>query len=170
MPSMPVYFILGLIGSFDLITRYWKKGFNGLLMKSWCITLGIIWMAFIFLGANAYAQDTGIIQNEMVKTATWISQNTPSNSIIAAHDIGALGYWGNRKIIDLAGLVSSDVVPIIRDEKSLGNYLNVSRADYLMTFPGWYPELIKGKTIIYQSNDPNTVEAGGENMVVYLWK
>ena len=170
MPSMPVYFILGLIGSFDLMILI-KRSRPGLLIKkSWILSLIIVWLAFNILGVEAYSQDTAIIQNEMVKTAQWISQNTPSNSIIAAHDIGALGYWGDRKIIDLAGLVSSDVVPIIRDETQLREYLNNVHADYLMTFPTWYPILVKDKTLVYQSDDYHVIEAGGENMTVYLWK
>ncbi len=122
------------------------------------------------VGAVTYAQDVAIIDSEMVNTSEWISANTPENAVIAAHDIGALGYFGNRKILDLAGLISPDVSPFIRDEKQLAAYLNQNGADYLMTFPDWYRDLVRNITPVYQSSGKFSPAAGGENMAVYLWK
>jgi hypothetical protein len=62
------------------------------------------------------------------------------------------------------------VIPFIRDEKQLANYLRQNGADYLMTFPGWYPDLIENLSIVYQSDGKFSPAAGGENMAVYLWK
>ncbi len=89
--------------------------------------------------------------------------------MIAAHDIGALGYFGGRPILDLAGLVNPEVIPFIRDQGELQTYLDARGADYLMTFPDWYPDLIEGLTPIYQSGAPFSPELGGENMAVYRW-
>ena len=76
-----------------------------------------------------------------MRAAAWVAENTEPDAIIAAHDIGALGYFGNRKLIDLAGLVSPEVIPFIRDEGQIAAYLNEQEADYLVTFPGWYSEV-----------------------------
>jgi hypothetical protein len=77
-----------------------------LLARVGIISGGIVWLAFLGIGANRYAQDVAIIQTEMVETALWISDNTPPESLIAAHDIGAAGYFANRPLVDLAGLIS----------------------------------------------------------------
>lgn len=92
------------------------------------------------------------------------------NSAIAAHDIGALGYFGDRMIIDLAGLVTPEVIPIIRSEDDLESFLDRNSADYLMTFPGWYPRLISGRELIYSTNSEFSPQVGGENMAVYHWR
>ena len=73
------------------------------LQKVWGITLVIVLTIFLVLGAvQAYALDVAIINTEMVATAKWIAANTPDDALIAAHDIGALGYYGQRNVLDLA--------------------------------------------------------------------
>lgn len=105
----------------------------------------------------------------MVRAARWVEQETPSDAVIGAHDIGGLGYFGNREILDLAGLVSPDVIPFIRDEAKLAAYLNESEADYLVTFPSWYPELTQGRTPIFQSGGEYSALFGMDRMTVYEW-
>jgi hypothetical protein len=121
------------------------------------------------LGAKAYAEDIAIIESEMVATAQWIQDNTAPNALIAAHDIGALGYFSQRDIVDLAGLISPDVIPFIRDETRLKNFLESQEVDYLMTFPAWYPSLTSSSTLIFQTQNPYSPDQGGENMAVYRW-
>ncbi len=182
IPAMPVYFVIGLTGLLEMtrnlrLDRRIRSNELGkrqrwarLAAIEWIAGLTVLWAVMIGVGALAYAQDVAIIETEMVNSAKWIATNTPENAVIAAHDIGALGYFGDRKILDLAGLVSPDVIPIIRDEKQLAAYLNQNGADYLMTFPGWYDELVKNKPIVYQTTGTYSPAAGGENMAVYLWK
>ena len=106
----------------------------------------------------------------MVDSARWIAQNTPQEALIAAHDIGALGYFGQRRLLDLAGLVSPEVIPFIRDEGRLATFLDEQQADYLMTFPDWYPNLVKHGVEVYQSQGIFSPQQGGENMRVYRWR
>jgi len=139
------------------------------ISKVWLISgisiLGLFWL----LGAKAYAEDTAIIESEMVATAHWIRENTAPNALIAAHDIGALGYFAQREIVDLAGLISPAVIPFIRDEVRLANYLDAQEVEYLMTFPEWYPSLTSQSTLIFQTQNPYSPNLGGENMAVYEW-
>jgi len=44
----------------------------------------------------------------------WLKANTPEDAVIAAHDIGALGYASERRILDLAGLVSPEILELGR--------------------------------------------------------
>ena len=120
-------------------------------------------------GALAYAQDVAVIQTEMVATASWVADHTPPGSLIAAHDIGALGYFGNRQLVDLAGLISPEIIPFIRDEDRLIQYLDQQKVDFLVTFPGWYPKLIKNAVLIHSTNGKISPSLGGENMQVYRW-
>jgi hypothetical protein len=110
-----------------------------------------------------------IIESEMVATAQWIQENTPSGSKIAAHDIGAIGFYADRELLDLAGLVSPEVIPIIRDERALAELIQMEQVDYLVTFPGWYPYLSEVGEKLYQTNAGYSPNQGGENMAVYRW-
>src|SRR5436190_23425256 len=109
------------------------------LSRVWLTALAVLAVLFWGQGAVAYEHDVQFIESEMVASARWVNTNTPAGALVAAHDIGALGYFGGRRLLDLAGLVSPEVIPFIRDEARLRQWLNVRQADYLVTFPGWYP-------------------------------
>ena len=77
--------------------------------------------------------------------------------MIAAHDIGALGYFDYHELIDLAGLVSPDVIPFIRDEPQLANYLDQRGADYLIAFPEFYPLMTENAENVFVTNSAITL-------------
>jgi hypothetical protein len=169
MPAMPIFFLWGLAGLADWNQARSAVVWRRVVSRVWVLSVGVGLFLFWGLGAAAYSRDVGVIESEMVATARWIAENTPPAALIAAHDIGALGYFGEREILDLAGLVSPQVMPIIRDEQALRTYLTAEGADYLMTFPGWYPLLVSCAPIIYQSRGEVSPSLGGENMAVYRW-
>jgi arabinofuranosyltransferase len=171
IPLIPVLTVLGVGGMGQILHLSFSKPIPRIISRAWLMAVGLLAIIFWFIGAGAYARDTQIIETEMVATARWINQNTPASALIAAHDIGALGYFGQRKILDMAGLVSPQVIPFIRDEARLQAWLTDSGADYLVTFPGWYPTLTRplAAFAVFRTQAPFSPVAGGENMVVYKW-
>ncbi len=170
MPGMPILFLFGLLafGEFDkgkMFARY-----HWVAQTSWRAGIVMLSIGFIFLGAKSYAQDVAVIESEMVVTAKWVAANLPQDALIAAHDIGALGFFDYHELIDLAGLVSPDVIPFIRDEPRLSNYLNQRGADYLIAFPDFYPLMTANAESAFVTNSPTTLILGQKNMVVYRWK
>jgi hypothetical protein len=104
----------------------------------WISSTAVVFVAMMaWLGAPAYAQDVVFIEDQMVATARWVDGHTEPDSVIAAHDIGALGYCAPRPLIDLAGLVSPEVIPFMTDGERLGDYIIEMNADYLVVFPAW---------------------------------
>ncbi len=170
IPVVPVLMVLGVQGMMGWINLRAREPARRVLSRAWLISLIIIAGGFWFLGARAYGQDVAIIESEMVASARWISENTEIDSIVAAHDIGALGYFGDREVLDLAGLVDAEVIPILRDEAVLAEWLDERQADYLMTFPGWYPELTSRAEQVFSTDAPFSPAAGMENMAVFSWR
>ena len=106
----------------------------------------------------------------MVATAHWLSQNTPTNALIASHDIGAIGFFAERPLLDLAGLITPEVIDLLANEPALAQYILDSPADYLVTAPGWpYEDVVvrEGVTAVYTTDFPWTEELGINNMTVY---
>lgn len=169
MPVLPVYLWLGLVGTRELYLALAEKPWRRVISQVWLVSTILVSAIFYVLGAVSYAKDVAIIESEMVHTAKWIALNTKADDLIAAHDIGALGYFGDRHLLDLAGLISPDVIPFIRDQESLSEYLSDQGADYLVTFPGWYPDLVLQTQPIYSTNASYSPAEGGENMTVYRW-
>jgi hypothetical protein len=170
IPAMPVFFIVGLAGLLDLVRLGGSSRAAWTVTRTWAFSLVGVWLAFYALVAGLYARDVAIIETEMVAAARWVAANSEPDALIAAHDIGALGYFGQRRLVDLAGLISPDVIPFMRDEPALARWLDEQQVDYLVTFPGWYSQLAAGKQPVYQSGATYSLDAGGENMWVYRWQ
>ncbi|MAT44451.1 MAG: hypothetical protein CL609_19120 [Anaerolineaceae bacterium] len=169
IPAISVFLLLSIPGCVVLINKMGSYRLK-LIRISWIVSTMLVMIIFVFMGADAYATDVAIIETEMVNTAIWINEFTEQDAIIAAHDIGALGFYGNRLIIDLAGLISPEVIPYINDEVQIIEFLNKRHPDYLMTFENWYNILPLNKTLVYSSTSMFSIEAGGSPMQVYIWK
>jgi hypothetical protein len=170
MPAVPILMILGFEGLSQWAKLESMNTLKRFISRFWLLSAIAILIVFWVIGASVYAEDVAIIETEMVDTAKWISEHTERDALIAAHDIGALGYFGQREILDLAGLISPEVIPILRDEAALERYLDERGAQYLMTFPGWYPHLTQRGAEVYRSDGSFSPAAEGENMVVYRWR
>jgi hypothetical protein len=171
IPSIPILLLYGVAGTMALIRsasprlRLWPRLIGRTIVGA------VVAVALVFLarGALAYLVDVQIINSEMVAAAIWLREHTPPDALVAAHDIGALGYHAKRPLIDFAGLVTPDVIPFMRDEAQLKAFMQAQRADYFVTFPGWYPQLTADAcfTPVFQSDAAWSPGAGGEHMVVY---
>ena len=169
MPAMPILFLFGLLAFFEFAKSNLFRQYHRVMQLVWQASLLFVTLGFVALGARAYGEDVGLIESEMVVTAKWAAQNIPPNSIIAAHDIGALGYFDHHQLIDLAGLVSPEVIPFMRDETRLATYLNQRGVSYLIAFPDFYPNLTRSAPVVFSSGGKFAVEAGQQNMAVYHW-
>ncbi|MEJ2749777.1 MAG: hypothetical protein P8183_17995, partial [Anaerolineae bacterium] len=171
LAALPIWVLYGLAGWFWLINRI-RNGRAAFMIRqvAW-LTFGILLLFFLLFGSQSYAQDVAFIEGEMVATAHWLAANTRPDDLIAAHDIGAIGYFGQRPLLDLAGLVTPEIIPYLDDEAEIGRYIRENRADYLVTAPGWpYEEVVDGGTAvtpIYSTNFAWTRENGLNNMTVY---
>ncbi len=170
MPAMPVFMLFGLLGFLQLQGAPLAGRFAKPARSAWQMGLALLLVGFVILGARAYGQDVGLIETEMVNTAKWVSVSLPPDAVIAAHDIGALGYFDHHRLIDMAGLVSPEVIPFLRDQPRLAAFLDSQGANYLIAFPSFYPVLTQGLVPVYVSGGRFAPEMGQQNMAVYCWR
>jgi hypothetical protein len=146
IPALPILYLWGMIGFLAYITSIKAKALIKLL---WQMSLGVLCLLFAFLAARQNAHDVYWIESEMVETAKWVQANIPPDALLAVHDIGALGYYVPNPIVDLAGLITPEVVPFIRDEARLAGYLMDTSSDYLIVFRNDYPNLTEPLSPVY---------------------
>ncbi|MEK6751417.1 MAG: hypothetical protein AABZ00_04045 [Chloroflexota bacterium] len=170
MPAMPIFFLFGLLAFAEFDKSKVFLRYHWVAQTLWRGSVAMLAFGFITLGAHSYAQDVAVIESEMVVTAKWAAENLPPDAVIAAHDIGALGYFDQHELIDLAGLISPEVIPFIRDEPRIAVFLNEKNADYVIAFPEFYPVLSEGLVEVFATNSEITRSLGRKNMVIYLWK
>ena len=170
MPAMPVFFLWGLLGLVDFAGSNRFGRFHWFVRALWGSGLVMVLFLFVGLGASSYSEDVAVIESEMVAASQWADKNLPPNAVIAAHDIGALGYFDNHELIDLAGLISPEAVPFMHNEIRLEAFLDKSHADYLIAFPEFYPELGLHREIVFDTEGRFATKFGYQNMVIYRWK
>ena len=172
IPTIPILVIFGSWGTVSLLRLDSHQFIVRALSRAVSIATLVLLLTFWIIGARAYAADVGFIEGEMVAVARWLEANTPSDALIAVHDIGAVGYLVDRPLLDLAGLITPEVVPFIADEVQLLAFMEEKGADYVVFFPDWSP------TYARMSQDPRlhpvyctgyawTLRQGHANMVVY---
>lgn len=140
LPVIVLVLIHGIRGVLRLARPLAQEPLIRVASQVWLAALAIlfpIWL--VVLGAPAYARDVTVIEDEMVQAAEWINANTTTDTVIAAHDIGALGYFAPRPLVDLAGLVSPEIIPHMHDPEALSAFILARRAEYLIAFPNWSP-------------------------------
>jgi hypothetical protein len=167
IPALPWLLLLGLWGTGQLLKINHRQIWPRVLSRVLGASQLIVAIMFIFIGMQGYANDVRIIETEMVAVAHWLNKETTPGSIIATHDIGAIGYFTERPLVDLAGLITPDVIPFIRDETALLEFVHSQGAEYLVTFPSWYPQMTQNLPEVYNTNSPWAIAAGSDNMVVY---
>lgn len=168
IPVIPWVLLLGIWGTAMLLKPGHRQLWPRVLSRVWLASSVLVTALFLLLGIQAYARDVRIIETEMVVVAHWLREKTGPDAIIAAHDIGAIGYFTERRLVDLAGLITPEVIPFIRDETALLDFALRQGAEYLVTFPSWYPRMTQSLPQVYTTNSPWAIEAGSEdNMAVY---
>jgi hypothetical protein len=170
IPSFSVLYLWGMLGALDFFSSKLLTGYRSTLALLWKTMIFAMSLLFIWMGANTYASDVALIESEMVDTAKWTQQNLPPDALLAVHDIGAMGYFDQHEIIDLAGLISPEVTSFIRDETKIAQYLNQTGANYIVTFPVFYPQLLTDREPVFSTHSPYTLKMGEESMGVYFWK
>lgn len=170
IPVIAWVVLLGVWGTARLVSRP-KKGRQPMVVRALgrvlVISLIVVAAAFTVIGAQAYGRDVRFIESEMVVTAQWLARQTPPDALIAAHDIGAIGYFAERPLIDLAGLITPEVIPFIRDETALYQFVVANQADYLVTFPSWYPQIVQQSDLIPRHKTNSPWGLNYDNMTVY---
>ena len=81
--------------------------------KCFYILIGItyfIGIKIIVKTGKVTLYNANIFMTDRLKAAEWIKNNTAENDVIATHDVGAIGYYSDRKIVDVAGLVTPELI------------------------------------------------------------
>lgn len=107
-PALPIWIIYGLAGWQIILNTATSQRLGPLTHRAIQWTFALLLLVFLVLGGLAYQTDVAFIEGEMVQVAHWLQDNTDENAIIAAHDIGAIGYFAPRPLLDLAGLISPE--------------------------------------------------------------
>ncbi len=110
-PYFPL-FVIGVLGGIDglaYLIRYGRPTISHAAMfwtgAAYFLVFGLISSAYFWV---AYGMSGRDIRFQHVAVARYIRENTPERVNIFTHDVGALAYYGERRIVDIEGLVTRE--------------------------------------------------------------
>jgi len=146
MPVLPFILILGLMG-FDWILTKSRSALHLTSLNE--KMMATIRMAFLVYAVVHFAYGVSqermlyqdycqYINSRQVKTGHWIREHLPAEAAVATHDVGALAYYSERRIVDMVGLVSPGMIERIGDLNALKEFLREQGATHLAVLRNWF--------------------------------
>lgn len=140
IPALPPIIVGGILGTVWMAEQGRRRLVTRVLTRTLAISAALGFLVFgLWVGPNEFRKDVSAINEEMVASAFWIDENIPRDQLLATHDIGAIGFFTPRPLIDVAGLISPEIVPFIDDGERLWDYLEERGVQYLMALPDQVP-------------------------------
>jgi hypothetical protein len=105
------------------------------IVSAGCIVLNVSVLAFVaYPHTHSFSKD---MRGSLVYLGKWFSTHTPAATSVAIPDIGAFAYYSDRRVVDLGGLVTPAMIPILRKhelDEVLMNFLfaGVARPEYVV--------------------------------------
>ena len=137
LPLLPVLIGYGAYGYAVLRRRGETLLPARIVLRALGVSAAALAAVFLWIGARQFVRDVQTIE-EIVAASKWIRDNTPADTVVAAHDIGALGFWGERRIVDLGGVTDLSAIPLLNGGVSLPEFLRRTAADLIMSMPVFY--------------------------------
>jgi hypothetical protein len=154
MPILPFLVLIAMRGLENSAAWVGKR----VAMKRKSLPALLVGVVFVvqFLSADdrmakAYDESCAYISARQVATARWIETHLPPDAVLATHDIGALAFYGKRKIVDMVGLVSPDMIARIGSFGGLRQFLVEHHVTHLAVLRNWFE--VANQTALFQTNE-----------------
>lgn len=143
VPALPAFAIAGAVGLRATLAAAGRVRIPARIAATAAVGLLLAAQALFFSSTlGDYATYSRYHSARHVRTGQWLEAHTPPDAVIATHDVGAIAFYSNRRIVDMAGLVTPEVIPHIRKPDyvpfldSLFDHRGVS---YLAVLEEWQP-------------------------------
>jgi hypothetical protein len=173
----PIYVLVGLVGLWWWLERPRPKRIK--FTPAWALALVLLAaLARQPDQAALFAHNVKNITDMQVTTARWIKQHLPKNSLLAMNDVGAVAAITDMRVLDMIGLVSSEIIQHLTTENNrsgawrqlIWDEAQKQNVDYLVIVmkPERYEGYLRSghRPIHYISIDDN-ITCGGPLIVVF---
>lgn len=172
----PLYLLVGVVGGWWMLAKLSGKMLWVRVAAATAVLLGSL--AMQPTSATTYALNVKNITEMQVAIARWVRDHAPKGSLLAVNDVGAIGVITDDPVLDLQGLVTTQVLPLRsmkeqvagRAPALLSQFLFDHRPDYLIIFPRWYPEMDQRRDVftpVFQVQLKDNITAGSDTTFVY---
>lgn len=180
-PLFPFVILLGCLGLAELRRSVAARSSRRAAALALALALFVAWPTLSHLRTTAgqYANSVRNVEDGDGRAARWLRDQLPAGATLAVNDIGLVQYLLPRhRLFDLAGIITPEVHQFTAAARARGlpweagiaDYLAVSRPDYLVVFPSWFPGLLGTEvsfTPIREFVIDGNIALGGDRIVVY---
>jgi tetratricopeptide (TPR) repeat protein len=165
MPLLPFFIVLGMRG-IEVIIHLGRK-----VLKSsertgveTAVSAGVALLIAAQFGAaswemrGVYAESCKYITDRQVKTAFWIRDRLPVDAVLGTHDIGALAFYSGRRVVDMVGLVSPDMIENIGSYDRLKQFLARHNVTHLAVLRNWFEVVNQNPVFQTDERTPEIME------------
>lgn len=149
MPLLPFQMIVGAAGLWWIVQKVPRLGRPIWVVGCVLFLLAGAWRVPAW--AEMLGYNTREIQEIDVEMGKWLAANIPADEAIGIDDIGAIMFLGPRPIVDLNGLVSPEMWPVIDlypdNDTAAMRLLAANDVRYLAIFPRWHAQLVSDPQI-----------------------
>ena len=136
LPVIPAIVAVGIAGAARLLRNARPKTMQKVIVLIAAATMLQSLVFYFKVVVSPTREFSKGLDEVLVPMGRWLADNSPPGSVVASPDIGAIGYFSEREVLDLGGLVTPEIndmrkridVERIIDE---GLYLDLG-ADYLV--------------------------------------
>lgn len=145
-PLMPVFFaFVGLGGEFLCSRWKWKKQPLH-RFGTWALITLLLWPHLTGLWRLYYHPDPRARLYRDV--GLWLAQHTLPDARVGTLEVGIIGYYAQRPMVDFAGLIQPEVARLMRSETTYEDTalwaVQTYRPEFLVLNPNWFPRLMQG--------------------------
>jgi hypothetical protein len=124
-PIYPIYFLF-VGGAFSFISgwREQRRKHTKILGRLVITAMAIVLVVFDYSSVQSHRSYRNMTKTVHQAIGLYLRANARPTDVVAAEDIGYIGYYSGLKILDRDGLISPEVIPYNRDENYLGLILD----------------------------------------------
>lgn len=146
----PLVLLLSLL-AVDFLLRRAKL----VLVPILCVVLMVLAPWRTTPGAIAYlVKDVDSTERLYHQMGVWVRDNLDPGARLATNDIGGVAYFAPRDLIDVMGLASPEIWPVLwrapgepQDVNKLRDYFRQEKIEYLIASPRYYPAITRDSRV-----------------------
>ena len=157
MPVLPFFFLLGISG-FGFVQETLNRRFHSIKKRYIESSFSIIYLVMVaqfvngaWKGKDVYADYCKYINDRQVTTGHWLHDHLPENSIVATHDVGAIAFYSERRIVDMVGLVSPEMTKYIGSYDQLNRFLVRNKVTHIAVLRNWFE--VANRNSVFQTDE-----------------
>ncbi len=157
MPVIPFLLVLGIQGLQAVtarLTAFFRSGVLSrrvrLLTPAMLLVIIVQYGYGAWMGRANYADYCKYITDRQVRAGKWIHDHLPQSAVIGTHDVGAIAYYSGRRIVDMVGLISPDMIENIGSLDRLKSFLIRKKVTHLALLRNWFE--VDNEPVLFQTD------------------